>query len=51
MKIDKQAVRIGIEAPSGLSIYREEIVPLREDAEVEAEAEFETIRPRKARAA
>jgi len=51
VKIDKQAVRIGIEAPNGLTIYREEILPLSDDAEVEAEAEFETIRPRKMRAA
>lgn len=51
VKIDNQAVRIGIEAPSGLTIYREEILPLNEDAEVEAESEFETIRPRKMRAA
>lgn len=51
VKIDKQAVRIGIEAPSGLTIYREEILPLNEDGEVEAESEFETICPRKMRAA
>ena len=53
VKIDNQAVRIGIEAPSGLSIYREEIIPLQDDFEIEAEAEneFETIRHRKAKAA
>jgi carbon storage regulator CsrA len=28
VKIDKAAVRIGIEAPTGLTIYREEIIPL-----------------------
>ena len=51
VKIDKQAVRIGIEAPSGLSIYREEIIPLQDDFEIEAESEFERIRHRKAQAA
>ena len=51
VKIDNNSVRIGIQAPGSLSIYREEILPLNEDAEVEAEAEYETIRPRKAQAA
>ncbi len=37
VKIDKHAVRIGIEAPGELTIYREEIVPLEVDAESEAE--------------
>lgn len=37
VKIDKHAVRIGIEAPSGITIYREEIIPLEMDAESEAE--------------
>lgn len=38
VKIDKHAVRIGIEAPGEITIYREEIVPLDMDAESEAEA-------------
>lgn len=51
VKIDNHSVRIGIEAPNNLSIYREEIIPLSEDSEVEAEVEYERIRPRKAHAA
>ncbi len=37
VKIDSHAVRIGIQAPNGLAIYREEIVPITSDAEAEAE--------------
>jgi carbon storage regulator len=47
VKIDKQSVRIGIEAPGDVTIYREEIVPLTFDHEVEAEM----VRPVKAHAA
>jgi carbon storage regulator len=37
VKIDRNQVRIGIEAPGNVPIYREEILPLRETHESEAE--------------
>jgi carbon storage regulator len=37
VKIDRNQVRIGIEAPNNVPIYREEILPLREKAETGAE--------------
>lgn len=37
VKVDKHAVRIGIEAPGELTIYREEILPIEQDHESEAE--------------
>jgi carbon storage regulator len=43
VKLDRNAVRIGIEAPDGLTIYREEILP--------AEAELPSDRPARADAA
>ncbi len=33
VKIDRNQVRIGIEAPGSVPIYREEIVPLRDHTE------------------
>jgi carbon storage regulator len=33
VKIDRNQVRIGIEAPGNVPIYREEILPLREKPE------------------
>ncbi len=38
IKIDKTSVRIGIEAPGELTVYREEIIPLESEFTVEAEA-------------
>ncbi len=36
VKIDRNSVRIGIEAPGHIPVYREELVPLaRQDREVE----------------
>ncbi len=37
VKIDRNQVRIGIEAPGNVPIYREEILPLREKVEADAE--------------
>jgi carbon storage regulator len=37
VKIDKTSVRIGIEAPGDLTVYREEIIPLETDSTVEPE--------------
>ena len=37
VKIDKNSVRIGIEAPGELTIYREEIVPNEADSSRSAE--------------
>ncbi len=31
VKIDRNSVRIGIEAPNGVTVYREEILPRVED--------------------
>jgi carbon storage regulator len=33
VKIDRTSVRIGIEAPGDMTIYREEIIPLEVEAE------------------
>ena len=33
VKLDRNSVRIGIEAPGDLTIYREELTPLELDAE------------------
>jgi len=35
VKIDRNAVRIGIEAPDDVTVYREEIVPLEVESENE----------------
>ena len=37
VKVDKHAVRIGIEAPGTLTIYREELLPMDREAEAEIE--------------
>ncbi len=37
VKIDRNQVRIGIEAPGNVPIYREEILPLREKTEADTE--------------
>lgn len=36
VKIDKNTVRVGIEAPGNMTIYREELVPRTADHSVEA---------------
>jgi carbon storage regulator len=38
VKIDRHSVRIGIEAPGDVNVYREEVVPLGCDDRDEAEA-------------
>lgn len=38
VKIDRNAVRIGIEAPDGVTIYREEIIPLEPARRASADA-------------
>lgn len=38
VKIDRNAVRIGIEAPEGLTIYREEIIPIESAQRASADA-------------
>ena len=38
VRIDRNAVRIGVEAPDGQTIYREEIIPA-EDPEVDPAAD------------
>ena len=35
VKIDRNQIRLGIEAPSNISIYREEISPQRDGQEVD----------------
>lgn len=37
VKIDKTSVRIGIEAPGDLTVYREEIIPLEAENAIEPE--------------
>lgn len=37
VKIDRNQIRLGIEAPSDVSIYREEIAPKKADRKMEAE--------------
>lgn len=38
VKIDRNSVRIGIEAPEDVTVYREEIVPLQEERPLNAGA-------------
>ena len=38
VKIDRNSVRIGVEAPNDVNVYREEIIPLEKDQSVEVEA-------------
>jgi carbon storage regulator len=40
VKIDRNQVRIGIEAPGHVRVYREEILPAARDRHAEAEAEI-----------
>jgi carbon storage regulator len=40
VKIDRNSVRIGIQAPGDVTVYREEIVPLGE-IEIESESDHE----------
>ncbi len=35
VKIDRNSVRIGVEAPNDVNVYREEIIPLEQDQSVE----------------
>jgi carbon storage regulator len=37
VKIDRSSVRIGIEAPGDVTVYREEIVPQESDTESESD--------------
>ncbi len=38
VKIDRNSVRIGVEAPNDVNVYREEIIPLEKDQSVEVGA-------------
>ena len=38
VKIDRNTVRIGIEAPGAVTVYREEIIPSEADRPVNADA-------------
>ncbi len=35
VKIDRNSVRIGVEAPNDVNVYREEIIPLEKDQSIE----------------
>ncbi len=42
VKIDRHSVRIGIEAPGDVMVYREEIVPVENDCETEYDHPIKT---------
>jgi carbon storage regulator len=43
VKIDRNSVRIGIEAPNDVTVYREEIVPLEQDQANEQSLNAEAV--------
>jgi carbon storage regulator len=45
VKIDRNSVRIGIEAPGDVTVYREEIAPYQHQGETEYETEAESDYP------